>query len=132
MAPRKHEGSDSQGEGRGRSNSGSKRGATPKNNEDYKKRRERNNIAVRKSRQLSRQKAKVTEEKVSKLRSENRSLEERVKLLSKELGVLKDLFMSTAAPPAAAAPTLLSAQEEEVLKELKAVEADHKYSSMAD
>ena len=124
MAPRKNDGNDSQGEGRGRSSSGSKRGAVPKNSDDYKKRRERNNIAVRKSRQLSRQKAKVTEEKVNLLRTENRNLEERVKLLSKELGVLKDLFLSTAAP----APGV-SAREEEVLTELKSVETDHKYSA---
>nr|KAG5709041.1 hypothetical protein BaRGS_004680 [Batillaria attramentaria] len=102
MAPRKNydsNGNEGQGEGRSRSNSGSKRGGVPKQNEDYRKRRERNNIAVRKSRQLSRQKAKVTQEKVSQLRQENKELEQKVQLLSKELSVLRDLFMSTAAVP---------------------------------
>ena len=127
MAPRKHDSNSSQGEGRGRSNSTSKRGSVAKDSEDYKKRRERNNIAVRKSRQLSRQKAKATEDKVSLLRAENKSLEEKVKLLSKELGVLKDLFLSTAVPSAGGEPSV-SAQEEELLNELKTVETDHKYS----
>lgn len=100
MAPRKNydsNGNEGPGEGRSRSNSGSKRGGVPKQSEDYRKRRERNNIAVRKSRQLSRQKAKVTQEKVSQLRQENRELEQKVQLLTKELSVLRDLFMSTAA-----------------------------------
>ncbi|KAK7089023.1 CCAAT/enhancer-binding protein gamma-like [Littorina saxatilis] len=123
MAPRKMDGNDNQGSGRGHSKRGS---AAPKEGEDYKKRRERNNIAVRKSRQLSRQKAKVTEEKVSLLRSENKNLEQKVKLLTKELGVLKDLFLSTAAP--AGGQSNVTEQEADILQELQSVEADHKYS----
>lgn len=99
MAPRKNydsAGNDSHGEGRSRSDSGSKRGATAKDSDDYKKRRERNNIAVRKSRQLSRMKAKVTQEKVTQLREENQKLEQKVQILSKELSVLRDLFLSSA------------------------------------
>ena len=55
-------------------------------------RRERNNVAVKKSREKSRAKAKNTVEKVTKLKEENASLEQQVTILSKELGVLKDLF----------------------------------------
>jgi len=117
--------SDNQGEGKG----SSKRNTKSKESDDYKKRRERNNIAVRKSRQLSRQKAKVTEEKVTILRSENKSLEQKVKLLTKELGVLKDLFLSTAAPPTGEqSSVIVSTQEADILQELQSVETDHKYS----
>jgi hypothetical protein len=130
MAPRKTDTGDGQSEGgRSRSNSGSKRGGT-KDSDEYLKRRERNNIAVRKSRQLSRAKAKQTEEKVSLLREENKSLEQKIKLLSKELGVLKDLFLSTAAPTggSSGAQACLSVKEEEILNELQSVETDHKYT----
>ncbi|KAL8589912.1 hypothetical protein ACOMHN_023999 [Nucella lapillus] len=92
MAPHKSDNKDGPGEGCSRS----------KGSEVYKKRRERNNIAVRKSRQLSRQKAKQIDEKVKELREENRQLEDRVQLLRKELSVLKDLFLSSAAPDSAA------------------------------
>ncbi|KAL8559747.1 hypothetical protein ACOMHN_002280 [Nucella lapillus] len=128
MAPRKQEGSSSQG--RGRNPSGSKDPAAPKDNDDYKKRRERNNIAVRKSRQLSRQKAKVMEGKVNQLRSENKNLEEKVKLLSKELCILKDLFMSSAVP-ATDGQASVTAEEAEVLDEIKMLDADHEYSPAA-
>ena len=124
MAPRKMDTNDSQGGGASGSK-GSK--GKSKESEDYKKRRERNNIAVRKSRQLSKQKAKCSEEKVTALRSENKNLEQKVKLLTKELGVLKDLFLSTAAPVGAGQPAV-SAQEADILEELQAVETDHKYS----
>ncbi|XP_076470119.1 CCAAT/enhancer-binding protein gamma-like [Babylonia areolata] len=132
MAPRKQQGNDGQGEG---SSSGSKRSATSKDSDDYKKRRERNNIAVRKSRQLSRQKAKAMEEKMSQLRAENRSLEEKVKLLSKELGILKDLFLSAATPGAttsgeeASLAAGLTSQEAEVLNDVVMATKDHKYSA---
>ncbi|XP_076449760.1 CCAAT/enhancer-binding protein gamma-like [Babylonia areolata] len=101
MAPHKaNDAKDSPREGRSRSNSDAKRGggAISKDSEAYKKRRERNNIAVRKSRQLSRQKTKLIDDKVKELRDENRQLEDRVQLLHKELSVLKDLFLSSATP----------------------------------
>lgn len=103
MAPHKNDNKDNPGEGRSRSNSDAKRPghSVAKDSEVYKKRRERNNIAVRKSRQLSRQKAKLIDEKVQELREENRQLEDRVQLLRKELSVLKDLFLSSAAPDTA-------------------------------
>ena len=63
-----------------------------KESDEYLLRRERNNIAVKKSREKSRAKAKGTVEKVAKLKAENASLEQQVTILSKELGVLKDLF----------------------------------------
>ena len=86
---------------------------------DYRDRRVRNNVAVRKSRQLSRQKAKQMEEKVSLLHDENRKLEQRVKLITKELTLLKDLFLSSAVSSSASA----SPEEEEMLNQLEAVTA---------
>jgi len=68
-----------------------------KNTDDYLKKRERNNEAVKKSREKSRQKQKETMQMVVKLRTENADLERKVKLLTKELDVLKDLFLSHAA-----------------------------------
>lgn len=59
---------------------------------DYQEKRERNNVAVKKSREQTREKTKQTLERVAHLRSENEQLEQQVKLLSKELDVLKDLF----------------------------------------
>jgi len=79
---------------------GGKRQKLDKNSDEYKKRRERNNVAVRKSREASRQKAKDTMEKVSRLRDENKALEQKVTILNKELGVLRDLFLTHASATA--------------------------------
>lgn len=73
-----------------------KRTKLDKASDDYLARRERNNIAVRKSREKSRAKAKETLQQVNKLRSENELLEQKVQLLTKELSVLKDLFLAHA------------------------------------
>jgi len=68
----------------------------PGTNVEYKRRRERNNEAVKKSRQKSKQKTKAMMDRVDKLRNENDDLEENIKILQKELGILKDLFMAHA------------------------------------
>jgi len=93
--------SDSDAESPTSQKSGGKRQKFDKNSDEYKKRRERNNVAVRKSREASRQKAKDTMEKVSRLREENRQLEQKVTILNKELGVLRDLFVTHATASAA-------------------------------
>ncbi|ELU14769.1 hypothetical protein CAPTEDRAFT_179985 [Capitella teleta] len=64
--------------------------------DDYHVKRQRNNIAVRKSREKSRAKAQETQERVRLLKKENADLEMKVTLLSKELHLLKDLFLSHA------------------------------------
>jgi len=64
----------------------------PQGTEEYKEKRDRNNVAVRKSREMARAKAKQTMSRVSNLRDENRMLEQQVEILSKELTILKDLF----------------------------------------
>ncbi|MGH0138801.1 UNVERIFIED_CONTAM: hypothetical protein FKN15_019529 [Acipenser sinensis] len=67
-----------------------------KESDEYRQRRERNNLAVKKSRMRSKQKAQDTQERVNELKEENERLESKIKLLSKELSVLKDLFLEHA------------------------------------
>uniref|UniRef100_H2YC01 BZIP domain-containing protein n=1 Tax=Ciona savignyi TaxID=51511 RepID=H2YC01_CIOSA len=64
--------------------------------EDYLKRRQRNNIAVKKSREKSREKSQVTEERIEKLQVENSALENKLQVLNKELSILKKVFMDHA------------------------------------
>ena len=67
-----------------------------KDSEEYRKLRERNNEAVKKSRTRTKLRTQGTLEKVEKLRNENSRLEERIDGLKKELDLLKELFMSHA------------------------------------
>lgn len=73
-----------------------KKPQTDKDSEEYRQRRERNNLAVKKSRMRSKQKAMDTQQRVNELKEENERLEAKIKLLSKELSVLKDLFLEHA------------------------------------
>ncbi|XP_021550946.1 CCAAT/enhancer-binding protein gamma-like [Neomonachus schauinslandi] len=66
------------------------------NSDEYRQRRERNNMAVKKSRLKSKQKAQDTLQRVNQLKEENERLEAKIKLLTKELSVLKDLFLEHA------------------------------------
>lgn len=68
-----------------------------KSSDEYKQRRQRNNIAVRKSRDKAKHKQKETEHKVATLVEENERLQKKVDLLSKELTVLKGLFTNVGA-----------------------------------
>ncbi|XP_020295263.1 CCAAT/enhancer-binding protein gamma isoform X1 [Pseudomyrmex gracilis] len=64
--------------------------------EDYRKRRDRNNQAVKRSRVKSKLRTQQTLERVNQLKTENELLEEKIKMLTKELGFLKDLFLAHA------------------------------------
>lgn len=64
--------------------------------DECSERRERNNMAVKKSRLKSKQKAQDTLQRVNQLKEENERLEAKIKLLTKELSVLKDLFLEHA------------------------------------
>ena len=64
--------------------------------EEYLNKRARNNDAVKRSRQKAREKANETNSRVQKLKNENEKLEEKIKLLSKELTFLKDIFLAHA------------------------------------
>ncbi|KAF3813220.1 hypothetical protein GH733_018828 [Mirounga leonina] len=55
--------------------------------------RERNNMAVKKSQWKTKQKAKDTLQRVIQFKEENERLKAKIKLLAKELSVLKDLFL---------------------------------------
>ena len=63
-----------------------------KDSDEYRSRRARNNVAVRKSRDKAKQRHMDSESRVQHLNDENSSLRQRVELLSKELGVLRTLF----------------------------------------
>lgn len=52
--------------------------------------------AVRRSRVKSRMRTQETLERVNQLKTENELLEEKIRLLTKELGFLKDLFLAHA------------------------------------
>ncbi|XP_068017786.1 CCAAT/enhancer-binding protein gamma [Melanerpes formicivorus] len=67
-----------------------------RSSEEYRQRRERNNMAVKKSRLKSKQRAQDTLQRVTQLKEENERLEAKIKLLTKELSVLKDLFLEHA------------------------------------
>lgn len=67
--------------------------------DEYRRRRERNNIAVRKSREKAKQRTGDTERKVSELNRENDSLRKKVEMLTRELTVLKSLLTNVGVPP---------------------------------
>eukprot|EP00096_Caligus_rogercresseyi_P001902 TRINITY_DN1335_c0_g1_i1.p1 TRINITY_DN1335_c0_g1~~TRINITY_DN1335_c0_g1_i1.p1 ORF type:complete len:118 (+),score=45.43 TRINITY_DN1335_c0_g1_i1:130-483(+) len=79
-----------------RKDSKSDGGSDEKASPDYLTKRARNNEAVKRSREKSRQKASETHDRVDSLKKENEMLEEKIKLLSKELTFLKDIFMAHA------------------------------------
>jgi len=79
-----------------RASSSSKR-SLEKGSDEYRMKRERNNIAVRKSRFKSKQKYVETQHKVDELEEENTRLQSKVDFLTKELNVLRILFSTTGA-----------------------------------
>lgn len=68
------------------------RGSVNKESDEYKTKRLRNNIAVRKSREKSKARNKDLQSKVQSLQGENDKLNKKVELLTKELTVLRSLF----------------------------------------
>lgn len=77
---------------------GTKRKLPQKGSHEYREKRDRNNLAVKKSRSKSKQRIKETEERVKELEDENARLQNKIALLSKELNVLKSLFSSAGVP----------------------------------
>lgn len=75
----------------------SKRKACDKASEEYRQKRERNNIAVRKSRSKSKMKHLETEVRVTELTNENEKLRSKVVLLQRELAALRN-FVALNAP----------------------------------
>lgn len=110
MVPSNEEGEGTSDQGPSSAQAKSKKGKSPapttstnkmsanveKDSEEYRKLRERNNEAVKKSRTRTRLRTQSTLDKVEKLRSENGKLEDRIEGLKKELDLLKELFVSHA------------------------------------
>ena len=69
-----------------------KRPASNVEDDDYAKKRQRNNIAVRKSRMKAKERIEETRRRVVDLAKENEELRNKVSLLQKELNVLRSLF----------------------------------------
>ena len=76
-----------------------------KNSDEYRRRRERNNVAVRRSRDKTRHKREETEKRVVELEEENQKLREKLTLLNKEINVLKSLFSSVGVPASSSSAT---------------------------
>ncbi|XP_061075895.1 CCAAT/enhancer-binding protein beta-like [Conger conger] len=66
-----------------------------RNSNEYKQRRERNNVAVRKSRDKAKVRNSETQLKVLELAAENERLQKRVEQLSRELATLRNLLAAT-------------------------------------
>lgn len=79
----------------------SKKRFPAKGTPEYRLKRDRNNDAVRKSREKSKMRVYETECRVKELEDENAQLQSKITLLTKELNVLKSLFTSAgvAQPP---------------------------------
>ncbi|XP_032897420.1 CCAAT/enhancer-binding protein beta [Amblyraja radiata] len=71
---------------------GKSKKSVDKHSDEYRLRRERNNIAVRKSRDKAKMRNVETQHKVLELSAENERLQNRVEQLSRELTTLRNLF----------------------------------------
>ncbi|XP_028309130.1 CCAAT/enhancer-binding protein beta [Gouania willdenowi] len=69
-----------------------------KDSDEYRQRRERNNLAVRKSRDKAKMRNMETQHKVLELAAENERLQKRVEQLSRELATLRNLLSATGHP----------------------------------
>lgn len=72
----------------------SRRRQAEKGTQEYVEKRARNNVAVRKSRAKAKEKQRETEGRVQNLLEQNKKLQKKVDLLTKELTVLKGLFIN--------------------------------------
>lgn len=94
----------------------------PRNSEDYRRRRERNNVAVRKSREKAKARTRETEDRVKILARDNERLQQKVDLLQKELGLLRSFF---AGGPHGGAGMLPEHIHRELAKRLENFQAQH-------
>lgn len=79
----------------GKMSSGKAKKRLDKDSEEYRARRERNNLAVRKSRDKAKMRNLETQHKVLELAAENDRLQKRVEQLSRELATLRNLLSAT-------------------------------------
>jgi len=90
-----------------------------KGTDEYKRRRERNNIAVRKSREKAKIRSRETEERVKKLVVENDRLHKKCELLSKEVAVFHSMFTNVQFLP--------EHVQREVRKQMEAFHQQHQH-----
>nr|XP_033770749.1 CCAAT/enhancer-binding protein beta [Geotrypetes seraphini] len=88
--------------GHGGAKGGKAKKSVDKQSDEYKIRRERNNIAVRKSRDKAKIRNMETQHKVLELTAENERLQKKVDQLSRELSTLRNLFKQLPEPLLAA------------------------------
>lgn len=79
----------------GKTSSGKSKKRPDKDSDEYRQRRERNNLAVRKSRDKAKMRNLETQHKVLELAAENDRLQKRVEQLSRELATLRNLLSAT-------------------------------------
>ncbi|XP_068997437.1 CCAAT/enhancer-binding protein beta [Embiotoca jacksoni] len=79
----------------GKMSSGKAKKRLDKDSDEYRQRRERNNLAVRKSRDKAKMRNLETQHKVLELAAENDRLQKRVEQLSRELATLRNLLSAT-------------------------------------
>ena len=70
-----------------------------KSDPEYLLRRQRNNEAIRKSREKAKVKASETTEKVEHFKKDNKRLEDKISVLGQEMQFLKDIFLAHAGTP---------------------------------
>lgn len=74
-----------------------RRRVPPKDTDEYRDRRDRNNVAVRKSRDKAKARQEETEKRVKDLTKKNEDLTQKCDMLQKELNVLRSLFSNIGA-----------------------------------
>lgn len=79
----------------GKMSSGKAKKRLDKDSDEYRMRRERNNLAVRKSRDKAKMRNLETQHRVLELTAENDRLQKRVEQLSRELSTLRNLLSAT-------------------------------------
>lgn len=79
----------------GKMSGGKSKKRLDKDSDEYRQRRERNNLAVRKSRDKAKMRNLETQHKVLELAAENDRLQKRVEQLSRELATLRNLLSAT-------------------------------------
>jgi len=73
-----------------------KKGSSDKNSEEYREKRMKNNNAVKRSRDKTKQKAQEASDRVQKLQVENEHLRSTVDIMTQELKYLKEMLISQA------------------------------------
>ncbi|XP_055531003.1 iodotyrosine deiodinase isoform X1 [Wyeomyia smithii] len=101
---------------------------TDEDDDEYRKKRDRNNQAVKRSRVKSKQRTEETQQTVNDLRVKNKVLEDKIKHQTKDLKFLKELFLAQAQ---AKSDKLVGVNLAELLKssDEETDEADNKESS---